>query len=951
MNNNYIRVSRWREALKKIGIGAMCTLAGTTLANAQVSAYSFAQTNSFFSEITGTVLGVPTSNTSAGNLDSQIYQVALPFAFVFDGVTYPAGTNVNVSSNGFMTFGSTAPTATLSTPISSSVAYNGAVSAFGGNLSTFYDIGGKSGDMRWDTVGAAPNRQVVFQWTNFRPNSSTSTATVYSFSFQIKLHETSNEVSVVYNAGGYIAGTGSISGGRQVGLRGATNTDYNNRYNPSSVPFESSTPGTSNTNTQYINTTNPTPGMPSPGLTYTWTPPTCFAPSGFSSTAVATNSVSLSWNASSTAPANGYTVYYSTSNTAPTAATVLDPTNSVTTNGTSVDVNGLTAGTQYYFWIRTNCSATDLSNWSQVAEYATNCVAYTVPYTENFDSTPVGSSTNNTVPTCWSYVESANMSGYAYTRAFNPSSSPNSFYMYNSSATTGDMLLVSPQTTNLSDGTKWVKFSARGGSANFTVEVGTVSNPTDPSTFTIIGSPISLTTTHTEYTVVIPAGTNQHVAFRHGLGGTNRAVYIDDIMVQTVPTCFEPSAVTVTGQTTDSGTLTWTAPTSGGAPQNYTIYYSTSNTAPTASTPLTPTNSFTTSGTATTGTITGLAPSTTYYVWVRSNCSATDSSMWTLDPVAFSTNCLPPDVSATGQVVCPGASATLTATSTTAGANFNWYDSAVGGTLLGTGATFNTPNLTATTDYYVTSSTGSTATVGATDPSIGAGGYANLETYRLFFTVNTPVTISTVDIFPNASTIGNTIVIGVYNAAGTLVQSVPHVITSGGSLTTPETVTLNIAVTPGDYYMKMVAGSTQNIYRNTAGSNFPYTTPELSITGHSFNGYPQYYYYFYNWTLSTKCESARTLVTATVDSACMSTNETDAKEQISVYPNPFSDVLYIKNIKDVASVSVTDMSGRTVKVFAKATEQLQLSDLKTGMYLVTLKMKDGSTQTVKAIKR
>ncbi len=948
MKNIYQGVSRWREALKKIGLGALFALGATNLAEAQVSAYSFAQSNGVFTEISGTLLEAATANTSAGNLNSEVYTVALPFAYSFNGVTYPAGTNVYVSSNGFITFGS-APTTTLTTPISSTAAYDGAVSAFGGNLATFYNINGKSGDMRWTTMGTAPNRQVVFQWTNFRPNSTTSTVTAYGFSFQIMLHETTNVVSVMYNTGGYLAGTGAISGGRQVGLRGATYDDFNNRLNASSVNFNNSTPGTSRTSTQYFNTSNATPGMPDGGLTYRWSPPSCFAPSGISATAVTTTSIDLSWTASSSAPANGYTVYYSTTNTDPTATTVLDPTNSLNTTATTATITGLTPGTLYYFWVRSNCSATDLSDWSQVADFATNCVAFNVPFSEDFDSTPVGTSTNNTVPTCWTYLESPGMTGYGYTRAFNPASTPNSFYMYNSSATTGDLMIVSPQITNLSDGSKWVKFSARSSSSTYPIEVGTMSNPTDASTFTIIGTAMPLTTTHTEYTVNIPAGTNQHVAFRHPLGGTYRGIYLDDILVQNVPTCYEPNNVTATTQTSDSGTLTWTAPTSGGTPADYTIYYSTTNTPPTATTPLNPTNSVTAAGL--TGTITGLSPATTYYVWVRANCSLTDSSMWTEDPVIFATTCLPPDVTAAGQVVCPGAPAALTATSTTAGTDFNWYDSATGGTLLGTGATFNTPNLFTTTDYYVTASTGATATVGAASPGIGSGGFTNLETYRLFFTVNSPVSISTVDIFPNSSAVGNTIEIGVYTAAGTLVQSVPHVIVNGGSTSVPETVTLNIPVTPGDYYMKMVAGSSQSIYRNTTGSNFPYTIPELSITGHSFNNYPQYYYYFYNWTVSTKCESARTLVTATVDSACMSTNEAGAEEQLSVYPNPFTDVLNIKDVKDVASVSVTDMSGRTVKVFAKATEQLQLGELQSGMYIVTLKMKDGSSKAVKALKK
>ncbi len=75
-----------------------------------------------------------------------------------------------------------------------------------------------------------------------------------------------------------------------------------------------------------------------------------------------------------------------------------------------------------------------------------------------------------------------------------------------------------------------------------------------------------------------------------------------------------------------------------------------------------------------------------------------------------------------------------------------------------------------------------------------------------------------------------------------------------------------------------------------------------------------------------------------------------SKGNISVYPNPFTDVLRISDVKDVKSVSVSDMSGRTVKTLAPAAE-LNLSSLKTGVYVVTLNMNDGSVKTFKAIKK
>jgi hypothetical protein len=74
------------------------------------------------------------------------------------------------------------------------------------------------------------------------------------------------------------------------------------------------------------------------------------------------------------------------------------------------------------------------------------------------------------------------------------------------------------------------------------------------------------------------------------------------------------------------------------------------------------------------------------------------------------------------------------------------------------------------------------------------------------------------------------------------------------------------------------------------------------------------------------------------------------KNALSIYPNPFHDILKISDIADVKSISVMDMSGRQVKSLNPATE-LNLSSLNSGMYIVNLNMKDGSVKSLKAIKQ
>ena len=89
--------------------------------------------------------------------------------------------------------------------------------------------------------------------------------------------------------------------------------------------------------------------------------------------------------------------------------------------------------------------------------------------------------------------------------------------------------------------------------------------------------------------------------------------------------------------------------------------------------------------------------------------------------------------------------------------------------------------------------------------------------------------------------------------------------------------------------------------------------------------------------------------TVNVEISQATTNVVD-KNKVSVYPNPFQDVLKISDVKGVKSISVSDVSGRQVKNMKPAAE-LNLSDLKTGMYIVTLNMEDGTVKSFKTIKK
>ena len=73
----------------------------------------------------------------------------------------------------------------------------------------------------------------------------------------------------------------------------------------------------------------------------------------------------------------------------------------------------------------------------------------------------------------------------------------------------------------------------------------------------------------------------------------------------------------------------------------------------------------------------------------------------------------------------------------------------------------------------------------------------------------------------------------------------------------------------GNYRIDANTGTTNvTLFRNTAGSSYPYANPgnNIVLTGHTFTGYPFYHYYFYDWKVSVGqagCPSARVPITVT----------------------------------------------------------------------------------------
>lgn len=83
----------------------------------------------------------------------------------------------------------------------------------------------------------------------------------------------------------------------------------------------------------------------------------------------------------------------------------------------------------------------------------------------------------------------------------------------------------------------------------------------------------------------------------------------------------------------------------------------------------------------------------------------------------------------------------------------------------------------------------------------------------------------------------------------------------------------------------------------------------------------------------------------------LSTLETAKKDALKIYPNPFSDNISISDVDKVKSVIVADVSGRIVKMIDNVSSSVNLSELKTGLYILNVQYKDGTKSSHKIIKK
>jgi len=370
--------------------------------------------------------------------------------------------------------------------------------------------------------------------------------------------------------------------------------------------------------------------------------PACPKPFDVHATYVTNNEATVAWSVMDGAPSSFNVVIGTTPNFNPDAATDV-----ITVNTTEYTFTGLSPYTNYYVFVQTDCG-NDVSEWTSAYDFRTACDPITtLPFSENFDgitgSTTTSMTTTN-LPYCWSNInEGTTYGGYpfVYASATYASSGVNSmrYYTYSTSAYDDQIAvlpLIDPDLYPVN--TLQISFDARliSTSYPFQLVVGVLSSPTDKSTFVAVDTINASSTTYQHYEISLNEyqGTGSYIALMAPKPATSyNEGYVDNILVEEIPNCPKPINFVLAGVAATSVDLTWTEV---GDATAWEIEYG----AP----------GFTPGGTAGTVvsvttnpyTLDNLTPSTTYDIYLRSDCGS-EYSPYSYNVITVTTACLPID--------------------------------------------------------------------------------------------------------------------------------------------------------------------------------------------------------------------------------------------------------------------------------------------------------------------
>jgi hypothetical protein len=340
--------------------------------------------------------------------------------------------------------------------------------------------------------------------------------------------------------------------------------------------------------------------------------PTCLRPHDLTVTNITPSSATLGWTEMGTA--YNWIVEYDTAGFTPGTGSTVQVQNTPSTT-----ITGLQPNTQYDFYVMADCGSGDVSYYSSKASARTACNAVTIPYSENFDNMGSGS---GILPPCWSGMNNYSTTLYPYISTSYHISGNASLYFYCSTSTYNIAVLPFLDVTANPINTLQLSFMMRSTSGTTsTITVGVMTNPLDANTFTPVAQ-VNNTTTGTfepkEVSLSSYSGQGAYVALKLTNTSSTYSVYIDDILLETIPTCPRPTNLTATNATVNSISLSWTET---GTAQNWIVEYGPMGFTQGSGTTVQVQGSPST-------TITGLTASTTYDFYVQADCSGGDVSTY-----------------------------------------------------------------------------------------------------------------------------------------------------------------------------------------------------------------------------------------------------------------------------------------------------------------------------------
>lgn len=317
-------------------------------------------------------------------------------------------------------------------------------------------------------------------------------------------------------------------------------------------------------------------------------------------------------------------------------ATAPIPPGAGVTAGTNANfpTGTLLPNTTYRYYVRADCGNGTFSAWAGPFVFTTLCAAFPVPFYEGFNS-------NSTSEACWTVLNVNNdADAWDMNYATNPFEGDQVAMLYTDfNGGANNDWLISPQI--ILTGNQRLKFHYRVQSAgepnDFRVMLSTA-GPV-PANFTTTLVPLASynNTTYMQKIVSLsgitgPVNIGWHVP-PGGLDGWR--IYIDNVIIENLPTCPEPTALTSSNILAHQADISWT---NGNTETQWeAVAVPCGSPAPGAN----PANIIQIPSSGSPFTIPNLTASTCYDVYIRAVCSTSDSSPWT-GPTTFTTQVEPP---------------------------------------------------------------------------------------------------------------------------------------------------------------------------------------------------------------------------------------------------------------------------------------------------------------------